>query len=303
MRRGVWRKGEEISTMHRIRWSIVAVIVTVTTLLSVLPVAAGQPPQRAAQEITISPYWGSAVQQWEPLIIDQAQYRGLDPDMVAAVVWHESHGRSYARGPAGAVGLMMLMPKEAGFSWRPTTQRLLDPETNVAWGTRALATVAFQSRGDMHNALAAYNGGWEQIDLHGPRIYAEAVLMHYARAVAMRHGLSPEGHWVATVAATDEHAQTVLTVLGPQRPLARYGARPVAAHIPDVSASGVPTAVIFAPTGGRNTEAGIGIWISVDGQIVHSADTQLPTSQEAPMALSGLREAWMRPQGLSQRQG
>ena len=70
----------------------------------------------------LSPYFAPAVTRWEPIILQEAHRRGLDPDLVAAVVWKESLGVADSRGPAGAVGLMMVMP----FDWRPRHAR---PET------------------------------------------------------------------------------------------------------------------------------------------------------------------------------
>jgi hypothetical protein len=206
------------------------------------------------------------VQRWETIILEQAGARGLDPDLIAALIWKESLGRPYARGPAGAVGLMMIMPREAGFSWRPTARALEDPETNVFWGARALATVITQSRGDLYAALAAYNGGWDQVHLGGPQRYAANVMSTYAQAVAVRYGLAPEGHWVATFAPTDRAG--VLNVVGPQRPLVRYSLRPVVVGIPDVLAGGRPSAVVFRPTAGGGLGSAVGMWIVLDGRLI-----------------------------------
>ncbi len=287
--------------MHRLRWSVVALILVVAALLPAHPVAAHHETQ-SSENSALSPYWGAAVRQWESLILEEASYRGVDPDLVAAVIWRESLGRSSARGPAGAVGLMMVMPKEAGFTWRPTAEQLEEPWRNVFWGTRALATVIQQSRGDLYTALAAYNGGWEQIHLHGPNRYATDIIGEYTRAVAMRYGLSPEGHWVATVAAVDESARGPLTVVGPQRPLTRYSVRPVAACIPDATTNGQPTAVAFS-TNGQDMGSRVGVWIAVDGQIVHGSEPQqrTDTTPEPPIARSGAREVWMVPEDLIPR--
>jgi len=88
------------------------------------------------------------------------------------------------------------MPKEAGFTWRPTEAELLDPSTNLFWGTRTLAIVVRQGKGDIFNSLAAYNGGWAQIMYRGPKIFATAILRDFAEASALRHGLADSG-WIA----------------------------------------------------------------------------------------------------------
>jgi hypothetical protein len=92
------------------------------------------------------------------------------------------------------------MPSEAGFSWRPSRAELMDPATNLFWGTRTLATVLHQGEGDVFNALAAYNGGWDQIQYRGPKHFATTILRDYAHAVAERRGLKPYEQWIAVFA-------------------------------------------------------------------------------------------------------
>jgi hypothetical protein len=198
--------------------------------------------------------------------LEEAERRGLDPDLIAAVMWKESLGRSTARGPAGAVGLMMVMPREAGFSWRPTIAQLTDPATNVFWGARALSIIIKQGHGDLYQALSAYNGGWDQIHLSGPNIYATDIIETYARAVAMRYGVSPEGAWVATVAPAN--TVRVLVVTGPQRGLARYTQRPIMADLPGVTVEGPPSTIAFEPIEDVYANCRVGVWLTLDGQVL-----------------------------------
>lgn len=240
-------------------------------LLMLLPqpaLADPAPPNTPPQKLVLSPYWHPAVARWEPIILEESERRGIDPDFIAAVIWTESLGRPHLHSPAGAVGLMGVMPKEAGFSWRPTAQELEDPALNVFWGTRTLSIVIRQARGDLYLALAAYNGGWEQIQFSGPRRYAEDTLLHYARAVAVRLGLPAEGPWVATLAAVDPRVRTGMTVLGPQYPLARYSARPVAFRLKDAGVEGRPTTLVFTPRNGEDMDGDIGLWLWWNGQVL-----------------------------------
>jgi len=286
--------------MHRIHGGLIAVaLLTVAILCPVRPVVAGQPAQSSSPTSRLSPYWGRAVQRWESVIVEYADQRGLDPDLIAAVIQKESLGNPRAHGPAGAVGLMMVMPREAGFSWRPTADELEEPWRNVFWGARALATVIRQSHGDLYAALAAYNGGWEQVHLRRTREYAGEVLALYARAVAVRRGLSPEGPWVATVASVD--SPDVLTVFGPRRPLTRYTRGPIIAHIPDVVADGLPTAVAFSPPDGQDMSSRVGIWIVLNGQVVRDSPAReqslpevrsSPTEAQAPVILTRWQPVW-----------
>lgn len=252
------------------RWGLVAVsLLTLVASLSPGVVLADCPFQTRVIVDGLSSYWPEEVQRWEPLILQEAERRGLDPDLIAAVIWKESRGRQYAQGPAGAVGLMMVMPKEAGFTWRPSISELQDPYTNLYWGSRALATVIRQSRGDLYSALAAYNGGWDQIHYRGPRRFATDIIDTYARAVAVRNGLSPDGHWVATVAALT--GTSPMTVVGPQRSLVRYSRPPVMADIPDCTTQGSPTAIAHVPQDGRDLTSRVAIWVLLDGQVIGRA--------------------------------
>lgn len=241
-------------------------------------------PPAPAQESLLSPYWPPAVARWESIILEEAGQRGIDPDFIAAVIWTESLGRPNLHSPAGAVGLMGVMPKEAGFSWRPTAQELEDPALNVFWGTRTLSIVIRQARGDLYLALAAYNGGWEQVHLPGPRRYAEDTLLHYARAVAVRMGLPADGPWVATLAVVDPRARTGLTVLGPQHPLTRYSARPVVLRLQDAGAEGRPTTLVFAPRKNEDLDGEVGIWLWWKREVVRPLKPFIASASETALS-------------------
>lgn len=249
------------------RGPVVALLGLALALLALPPAYAqtGNPPDTAT---VLSPYWSWAVARWEPLILEEASRRGLDPDFIAAVIWTESLGRPHLHSPAGAVGLMGVMPREAGFSWRPTAAELEDPALNLFWGTRTLAITIQQARGDLYLALAAYNGGWEQIHLPGPQRYAEETLFHYVRAVAVRLGLPPAGPWVATIALVDERARNGFTVLGPYFPLTRYGGRPTPFRLQDAGVDGYPTVVVYNPLAPENQDGQVGLWLWRDGRVI-----------------------------------
>lgn len=178
----------------------------------------GEPPPEAD---TLSVYWSPAVTRWQHIIVRYARERQVDPDLVAAIVWHESLGRATARGPTGAVGLMGLKP----FEWRPSPEQLENPWTNLFWGTRTLAQIVRDGNGDLFYSLAAYNGGWRKIHLSATRRYAASVLGHYVRAVAARYGLDTGGTWIAILAVEGAPGNNTITVLGPHHPVARYTER------------------------------------------------------------------------------
>ena len=90
----------------------------------------------------------------EALVQNSAGKHGVSADLIKAVINAESGGRVDARSPAGALGLMQLMPK--------TAQQLgvdpLNPAANIDGGTRYLKTMA-KKFGTLDKALAAYNSG------------------------------------------------------------------------------------------------------------------------------------------------
>jgi soluble lytic murein transglycosylase-like protein len=100
----------------------------------------------------------------EALISKYSGRNGLDPDLVRAVIKQESGGNARSVSPAGAQGLMQLMPETAaGYG----VQNALDPDQNVAAGTRHLAGMLREFNGDLPKALAAYNAGAGAVKRYG----------------------------------------------------------------------------------------------------------------------------------------
>ncbi len=144
--------------------------------------------EESAATPRLSTYWPDSITRWSNQIYKVAYMYGLDPDLVAAVVYAESRGQADVESYAGAVGLMGVMPYGPGMEWRPTAVQLRDPETNLRWGSSILADILRQTGGDVFAALAAYNGGWHQAHRDYTRAYAAEVLNNYAQAVVVRNG-------------------------------------------------------------------------------------------------------------------
>ena len=95
--------------------------------------------------------WG-----WRGDVLAAAQDVKLDPYLVAAVVREESSYYPRAVSPAGARGLMQLMPTTARILAPPGD--LDNPVFNIQLGTRFLASL-LREFSDPRLALAAYNAG------------------------------------------------------------------------------------------------------------------------------------------------
>jgi soluble lytic murein transglycosylase-like protein len=129
----------------------------------------------------ISPYDG---------IINRAAARnGLDPALVGAVVRQESGFRADAVSPAGAQGLMQLMPSTARDLGVADP---FDPRQNVDGGARLLRSLIDRYDGRLDFALAAYNAGPGAVDRYGgvppypeTQSYVSAILADY-RTRALR---------------------------------------------------------------------------------------------------------------------
>jgi soluble lytic murein transglycosylase-like protein len=103
----------------------------------------------------------------------------IDPHLLKAVIHVESAFNSRAVSPAGARGLMQLMPataRDLGVS------NSFKPEQNIEGGARHLARLIVKYNNNLRFALAAYNAGEEPVDRYnGIPPYTET--QNYVRRV------------------------------------------------------------------------------------------------------------------------
>ena len=87
----------------------------------------------------------------------------LSPELIEAVAAAESRFKTDARSPAGAIGVMQLMPATA----RDLGVDPQLPGQNIRGGTAYLRMLLNRYAGDVIKALAAYNAGPGAVDRHG----------------------------------------------------------------------------------------------------------------------------------------
>jgi len=145
------------------------------------PIAASQPeavPQDARLVTAVASYLRAQrrtglteaeIAELARTIVEESRRHDIDPALVLAVIHVESRYNAYVVSPAGAMGLMQILPATGeelaaneGVAWRGP-QSLFDPVVNVRLGVAYLNELT--ERYDSTTvALAAYNWGPGHID-------------------------------------------------------------------------------------------------------------------------------------------
>jgi soluble lytic murein transglycosylase len=172
------------------------------TLLVALAIVLAWPQfHHAVREITLP-------LRHEDIIRQQAQDKGLDPALIAAVIYAESHFRDGQTSAAGAQGLMQITPATARYIARKSggtafvVDDLATPQVNISYGAYYLRYLLRRYGGNLDFALAAYNAGEGNVD----RWIAAARSRHSALTI----GAIPYGE-------TRAYVKRVLTVRGQYR--------------------------------------------------------------------------------------
>ena len=159
-RRTSARRPAQTETRRRRTGLTIALVVAV---VGIVALAAKGPVEEGIREFTLP-------LRHEDIIRQQAREKGLDPMLVAAVIYAESHFRDGQTSAAGALGLMQLTPETARYIARKSggtafvVGDLATPQVNIAYGTYYLRYLLRRYDGNEALALAAYNAGEGNVD-------------------------------------------------------------------------------------------------------------------------------------------
>ena len=131
------------------------------------------------------------MRRYAAIIRGACRANGVEGELVHAMIWAESSFNPNAVSPAGAGGLMQLMPETAR---RLGVSNVFDPEENIRGGVKMMGQLLAQFDGDVELALAAYNAGPNAVIRAGNRIpphreteaYVPRVMDYYRRLQARK---------------------------------------------------------------------------------------------------------------------
>lgn len=145
--------------------------------LWLMPLDGKPPPAETAESPGCDPLDDNVVNPW---IEDAAKSQNLDPKLLRAVIGQESGFRPCAVSAKGAQGLMQLMPETAA---ELSVANPFDAKQNLDGGARYLKQLIEKYKGDLAQALGAYNAGPKTVDESGgmpdlqeTREYVDAIL-------------------------------------------------------------------------------------------------------------------------------
>ncbi len=119
-----------------------------------------------------------------PLMAAAAQRHDIDPLLLHALAHVESRHQSQAVSPAGALGLMQVMPATGRSMGVARAEReLLSPQANLEASARYLKRLQTRFGNDLPLVLAAYNAGEGAVERHGRRVPPYAETQAYVRQV------------------------------------------------------------------------------------------------------------------------
>jgi soluble lytic murein transglycosylase len=156
------RKGRTAARRRTVRRRRLGAVLAAALMGSLVAMVVMFPVDKVVQEVTLP-------LRHEDVIRQQAADKGLDPALIAGVIYAESKFRDQT-SPAGARGLMQITPQTADYIARKSGGTafeqgdLATPQINIAYGSFYLRYLLDRYGNNEVLALAAYNGGEGNVD-------------------------------------------------------------------------------------------------------------------------------------------
>jgi soluble lytic murein transglycosylase-like protein len=128
--------------------------------------------------------WSTGSARLDSIIRQNGARHGVDPYLIFCVMEQESHFSTKAVSPAGARGLMQLMP---GTAARFGVRNPHDAAQSVSGGTRYLKELLRRFNGRVELVLAGYNAGEGNVMRFGYRVPPFRETRNYVRRVGGRY--------------------------------------------------------------------------------------------------------------------
>ena len=142
----------------------IGVVLLSTLFLSPTPIQAAttSPSYQAVKKWTQLYQLGNT--HFDKIIREAAKYYRLPPALIKAIIAAESSFNPKAISPAGAIGLMQLMPSTAKAMH---IHNPFSPRQSIYGGTRYIRTLTNQFNGNLIPTIASYNAGPGAVKKYG----------------------------------------------------------------------------------------------------------------------------------------
>ncbi len=149
-----------------------------------VPIASGSQSQGHADSVANTVHASDQSLRFFRQIQAVSSTFNIDPLLLHAIAHVESRHNPQAVSPAGAIGLMQVMPATARrFGLENPEYQLFDPMENLVVSSRYLRTLYGYFGNDLPLVLAAYNAGENAVIRHGRKVPPYRETREYVRKV------------------------------------------------------------------------------------------------------------------------